>query len=294
MSISVVIPAFDEGSGIDECLRHLSRQGDEVLEIVVVDNASTDDTADRVRAAAVDDPRIRLLHEPTPGVAHARYRGFAEARGDLIASVDSDTLVGTGWASAIAETFGDHPSVMAGTAPIPLWDLPFQGRYRRRNARLDRAARRGLGTGRPVLAPGLSGANSVIRRSAWTEIADEVSVRGDVFEDLDRWLLLRAHGHAAIVVPGMSAVVSGRRLLTGPRSFVRYAACGPRTYALHHQWRMFAVSLLMDTATFVLTMAKLPVNRAWDPAARRFSVARIIDRAIDHRASPIGRAQNPR
>lgn len=288
MSISVVIPAFNEAAVIDDCLRRLSRQGDEVREILVVDNGSTDGTAERVRALGADDPRIRLLHEPTPGVAHARYSGFAESRGEIIASIDSDTLVGPGWALALATTFRDHPEVMAGTAPMVMWDLPCQHWYRRRNRSLEIAARDGLARGRPRHSTGLSGANSAIRRRAWEDIADEVSVRSDVFEDLDRWLLLRRHGHRTVIVPGMSAVVSGRRLLSGPRAFLRYAACAPRTYAMHGHRAMAGVSWVRNAATFVVTMVKLPLNRAWDPARGTFVLRRLTGRGIDVRESPIG------
>ncbi|MFD0926103.1 glycosyltransferase family 2 protein [Williamsia deligens] len=288
MSISVVIPAFNEGRGIERCLQRVSQQGDDVIEIVVVDNASTDDTADLVRRAADTDPRIRLVHEPRPGVAHARYRGFAETRGEIIASLDCDTLVEPGWAAAVAATFAGHPEVMAGTAPMPMWDLPFQRPYRFLHRRLESTAHARLARGIPLRAPGLSGANSAIRRSAWEDIAGQVSTRSDVFEDLDRWLLLREHGHHTVVVPGMSAVVSGRRLLSSPRSIIRYAMCGPRTYAVHGRWGMVGIASVVNTVSVLVTMVKLPVNRAWDPHHRRFSLRRAVGRDLEIRDSPIG------
>lgn len=284
----MIIPAFNEEAGIEECLRRVAQQGDDVLEIIVVDNASTDDTADRVRAVAALDPRIRLLHEATPGVAHARYRGFAESRGEIIASIDGDTLVDPGWAASVTAAFSAHPTIMAGTAPMQMWDLPFQSRHRRMQRFLDALARAGLDRGSPVRAPGLSGANSVIRRPAWDDIADEVSVRPDVFEDLDRWLLLREHGHETVLIPGMSAMVSGRRLLSGPRTTVRYAVCGLRTFAIHRRWGMFAVACIVNTVSVVTTIATLPVNRAWDPRTHRFSVHRALGRGVATRDSPIG------
>lgn len=283
-----MIPAHNEAAGIGECLRRVSQQGPDVEEILVVDNGSTDDTAEIVRAARAEDSRIRLVTEPTPGVAHARYRGFSESRGDVIASIDSDTHVKPGWSLALAKTFADHPDVVAGTTPMIMWDLPCQHWYRRRNRRIEAAARRGLARGHPLHSHGLSGANSAIRRSAWESISRDVSVRSDVFEDLDRWLLLRRHGHRAVIVPGMAAVVSGRRLLSGPRAFLRYAACAPRTYALHGRWGMAVVASAGSAVTFLVTMIKLPVNRAWDPATQRFSLARLLGHGVEQRASPIG------
>ena len=288
MSISVVLPAHNEAPGITECLSRLISQDGPIDEIIVVDNNSTDATPELVGAAHRRDPRVRLVRETRPGVAYARYAGFGVARGEIIASIDSDTLVEEGWASALATAFDRHPQIVAGTGPMTMFDLPFQGRYRRRFEKLNDRAQRALDNGGVLRVPALSGANSAIRRSAWDQIADDVSYRSDLFEDLDRTLLLQERGHDIAFIPHLNAVVSGRRLLSGPRSFYRYAACGPRTYALHGK-RVTAVGAwLVNMLSLIRTTVRLPANRAWDPAARRFSIARLFGRGLDRRASPIG------
>lgn len=287
MIISVVLPAHNEEAGIEECVRRLLAQDRPVDEIIVVDNASTDDTADRVRRVADGDARVTVIHESRPGVAYARYAGFAAASGDVIASIDSDTHVGPRWSTAIAEAFA-HPEVVAGTGPLVMHDLPFQSGFRRRNAHLSRWARRGLERGEPLRVPALSGANSMIRRAAWEQIADEVSVRRDLFEDLDRSILLKQHGVATVLLPGLDATVSGRRLVAGPRAFWRYAACAPRTYAFRGRRAMACVAWVTSVLHLVAMVVMSPANRAWDPAARRFSIARLFGRGLDRRASPIG------
>ncbi|MEH3157040.1 MAG: glycosyltransferase family 2 protein [Gordonia paraffinivorans] len=288
MPISIVIPAFNEGDGIRDCLDRVSAQGPDVAEIVVVDNNSTDDTADHIRSAAARDDRITLVGERRAGVAYARYTGFANASHDLIGSVDCDTVLGAGWAEAITRVMNAHPEVAAGTGPMVFHDLPFQGPYRRRGERLQAKARSALADGKPMRVAALSGANSVLRASVWKEIEEDVSRRSDLFEDLDRSLLLHARGHDTVLIPGMTATVSGRRLLSGPASFIRYAACGPRTYAHHGKWGMAVLATAANTLIFVRTMALLPVNRAWDPDRGRFSLRRILGRGIVIRDSPIG------
>lgn len=287
VDISVVLPAHNEIDGIEQCVRRIMDQERPVDEIVVVDNNSTDGTPDKVRELAAEDPRVRLVSETRPGVAYARYAGFAAARGDIIASIDSDTLVGPSWSSALEEAFR-HPEVVAGSGPLIMHDLPFQDRFRRRNERLSRRAQKGIEAGRPLRLPALSGANSAIRQDAWREIADEVSYRKDLFEDLDRSLLLQDHGHSVVLLPGLDATVSGRRLLAGPRSFLRYAACAPRTYAFRGRRGMAAVAWTTNVLTLVVTMVKLPVNRAWDPQRERFSLGRLTGRGVTVRESPIG------
>lgn len=288
VQISVVLPAHNEAEVISDCLSRLVTQDGPIAEILVVDNNSTDSTAALVADASARDTRVVLLTETRPGVAYARYAGFAAARGDVIASIDSDTRVDPGWAAAIAAAFDDHPQVVAGTCPMLMFDLPFQRAYARRIRRLEDRARRRLDSGRLTPVPALSGANSAIRRDAWTAIAHRVSYRPDLFEDLDRSLLLRDAGHPTTVVPGMSATVSGRRLLSGPRAFLRYAACGPRTYLLHGKKGMAVAAWIANLLTLLRTLALLPANRAWDPDRHAFSLRRLMKREWRLRQSPIG------
>ncbi|MBE7194087.1 MAG: glycosyltransferase family 2 protein [Gordonia polyisoprenivorans] len=288
MRISVVLPAHNEADVITDCLARLTAQDGLIHEILVVNNNSTDSTADLVAHASVSDPRIVLLNEPRPGVAYARYAGFAASTGDVIASIDSDTRVEPGWAVAIATAFADHPEMVAGTYPMLMFDLPFQRAYARRIQRLDARARRRLERGLLTPVPALSGANSAIRRDAWQNIAHQVSYRPDLFEDLDRSLLLRDAGHPLAVVPGMAATVSGRRLLSGPRALHRYAACGPRTYLLHGKRGMAIAAWLANIRALLRTVVLLPANRAWDPTRNEFSLRRLIKGHWHERHPPIG------
>ncbi|MFC0440070.1 glycosyltransferase family 2 protein [Kutzneria buriramensis] len=94
--VSVVIPVRDEESTIDGCLASLRTQRHSDLEIVVVDDASTDRTVAIVQEHVDADPRVRLVRTdgPPPGWAgkvHAMWRGVAETSGDWLLFVDSDT-----------------------------------------------------------------------------------------------------------------------------------------------------------------------------------------------------------
>lgn len=95
--ISVVVPAYNESRYIPDCLESLVRQKTrQEFEVIVVDNGSTDDTA----AAAgrfKKQLNLRIIHEPTKGRGDARRAGFAAARGDIILSTDSDTIVPADW-----------------------------------------------------------------------------------------------------------------------------------------------------------------------------------------------------
>ena len=90
--ISVVIPAFNASAFIAESIGSACRQTHADLDIVVVDDGSTDNTAQIVRELAASEPRIRLIEADHRGVSAARNRGIARARSDLIATLDADDV----------------------------------------------------------------------------------------------------------------------------------------------------------------------------------------------------------
>jgi glycosyltransferase involved in cell wall biosynthesis len=87
--VSVVVPAFNATRFIGEALASIARQEYEPLEIVVVDDGSTDGTAQAAREFGV---RLTLIEQPNRGPAAARNRGIAAAQGGLIAFLDTDDL----------------------------------------------------------------------------------------------------------------------------------------------------------------------------------------------------------
>jgi glycosyltransferase involved in cell wall biosynthesis len=89
-AVSVVMPACNAATTIAASIDSVLAQDFADLELIVVDDGSTDATADIVRAVA--DPRVRLLQQQNKGVSVARNRAIAAARADLIAFLDADDL----------------------------------------------------------------------------------------------------------------------------------------------------------------------------------------------------------
>ena len=87
-SISVVICAYNAASTLDECLRHTCALDYPGLEVIVVDDGSTDATAD----IAQRYPRVRLVQIEHAGLAAARNAGLEAATGELVAYLDSDAF----------------------------------------------------------------------------------------------------------------------------------------------------------------------------------------------------------
>jgi succinoglycan biosynthesis protein ExoO len=89
--VSVVIPAFNAETLIERALGSVQGQDEQDFEIIVVDDCSADNTVAVVKAAALRDPRIRLIRLPTnQGPSEARNVGFAEAKGEWIFILDAD------------------------------------------------------------------------------------------------------------------------------------------------------------------------------------------------------------
>ena len=111
--ISVVIPAFNEEELLPRCLAALADQARALqAEIIVVDNASTDRTAELARQAGAT-----VVHEPRRGYVFALGRGLATARGSVIAVTDADSMVGPRWLAGILAAL-EQPDVAGVTGPV--------------------------------------------------------------------------------------------------------------------------------------------------------------------------------
>jgi len=91
-TVSVVVPVYNGGRSIRQTLTSVLAQTRSDIEVIVVDDGSTDDTAEIVRTFTRRDSRVRLLRQSNGGVAAARNRGIREARGDFVAPIDADDV----------------------------------------------------------------------------------------------------------------------------------------------------------------------------------------------------------
>ncbi len=119
MKVSIVIPAYNEEAYLGKTLAAALAQTYPDLEIIVVNNNSTDRTAH----VAQQFPGVRLVHEPQHGILFARERGRCAATGDIIVSMDADCLPHPQWVANAVRYFTD-PSVVAVSGPYDLYDAP--------------------------------------------------------------------------------------------------------------------------------------------------------------------------
>jgi glycosyltransferase involved in cell wall biosynthesis len=122
MKISVIIPNYNYGNYLTECLTSVfgSDIGKEDYEILLIDDASTDLSVARARDIAFHHRQpLRIFRNLTnAGLVISRNRGISEARGDYLFFLDSDNLIGPSCLRKHLETMESSPDIMACYAPI--------------------------------------------------------------------------------------------------------------------------------------------------------------------------------
>lgn len=121
--LSIVIPAFNESLFIAKTLESLSRQSFKNFELIVVDNNSSDNTAEVARLFGA-----KVITEKKQGVAFARQTGFEVARGKIIATTDADTVLPENWTAEILKKFKQDENLVAFGGLYKLHSGPLSAR----------------------------------------------------------------------------------------------------------------------------------------------------------------------
>lgn len=210
--ISVVIPALNEEANIGKCLEALVAQDNaEPMDIIVVDNGSTDRTMAVALSYADRLPGLRVLSEPRRGRGMARSRGFSEAKGDPIFSLDADTFVPPTWISVYVETLRSDPEIIAVTGVPKITDCdPVRNAFLTAYIPIQMHAYRML-----FGHFWLSGFSFAIKRAAYDAVGG-FNPQTDAYEDMD--LSFRIHrtklGRICLE-PEPRVIFSGRRFKRG-------------------------------------------------------------------------------
>ena len=88
--ISVIVPCYNSSRYLSVCLESLKAQKSPEIEIILIDDGSTDDTGAMLDAFAQTEPRARVIHQKNGGVSAARNCGLVQACGRYIAFMDAD------------------------------------------------------------------------------------------------------------------------------------------------------------------------------------------------------------
>lgn len=91
-SVSVVVPAFNEEAVLSSCVNSILQSGYTDLEVIIVDDGSTDSTADLGRDLAASDERVSYVYQTNAGKGAALNNGYAHSTGEFIMFVDADSV----------------------------------------------------------------------------------------------------------------------------------------------------------------------------------------------------------
>ena len=121
--ISIVVPIHNAESYLDRCVQSIAEQSYPDLEIILVDDGSTDHSAGLCRRWTQQDPRIRLIRQPKGGLSQARNLGLRASTGQYIAFVDSDDWIHPSYIQLL------HTAAVKYSADISACDLSVTHEY---------------------------------------------------------------------------------------------------------------------------------------------------------------------
>lgn len=132
--VTIAVCTYNRARLLTLCLESLSKLKYDLskAEVLVIDNNSTDDTAAVCTTAAAKYPLLCIRHikEHNQGVAFARTRATAEAKGNIIAYIDDDCLADENWLTVITEFYAAHTETMSSGGKItPRFLVPMANWY---------------------------------------------------------------------------------------------------------------------------------------------------------------------
>ncbi len=194
--IAVVVPAYNAGGTIDECIGSLLKldypRG--LLDLVFVDDGSADDTAPRIAA----HPEFRLLRQEHKGPAAARNLGYRSSAADVVVFTDADCVVPPDWLARLAKELESADVVGGGLAPASL-DTAAERFEQARRERLYGSARR--------FVDALPSCNLAFKRCVLDEVGGfDEDYRWASAEDYDLCRRVKAKGHRILYEPSLTVV----------------------------------------------------------------------------------------
>ena len=201
--ISVVIPARDEEQDLEAGLRSVLAQQGVELEVIVVDDHSTDQTgaiADRVAAA---DRRVQVLHDPPLesgwlGKANAMQQGAARASGELLLFTDADIVHQPRCFASAVQLLRERDADLASAMPQLLvrtfWENVIVPMYVAGFAQYGSAAIDDPAAPDAIASGGLL----LIKKDVFDALGGMSEVRGEMFDDVGLARLLKRHGKRVV------------------------------------------------------------------------------------------------
>ena len=245
MKISVVIPAYNEEKYLKQCLASLKKQEVKPDEIIVVDNNSTDKTAQIAKKFGVI-----VLKESRQGITYARNRGFDEAKYEIIARCDADTILPPNWIKRIKADFQRKrmPDAILGLVEFYDMEMPAFPPYF-----VTMVFKFYVGTLKKLMGHyPLNGPNMLITKDIWKKMGKKVCLDdSQVHEDIDLSIHIHKAGGNIVFDDKLMAKFSARRIKNNPDSFfLEYPDRVEKTIKLHYPITLESKVLILNAKIF--------------------------------------------
>ena len=111
-TVSIIIPVYNSERYLNRCLDSVLSQRYTHLEVLLIDDGSTDHSLNICREYAAKDNRIRVVHQDNQGASAARNTGLDHATGEYIMFCDSDDMVSDMWVQRMINALSDEETIM--------------------------------------------------------------------------------------------------------------------------------------------------------------------------------------
>lgn len=275
LTVSIVIPAYNEADTIHDCLMAISQQTVSPYEVILVDNNSTDATV----AIAQQFRFVRVLRERRQGVVHARNTAFSQAKGEIIGRIDADTIIDTDWVETVQNLFTDstHDAI---SGSVTYHNVPFARFF----SVTDRVCRTylGLALGKEYA---MQGANLALRAEAWRSTKRQMCSSSGMHEDFDLSIHLREGGYSTLYTPSLKASVTFRQAGSQWKDYLYYVLLNPGTYAQHGVRRRVVMYPVIGLALISYPLLHV-LHRGYDKSKDTFSFKKVFMSTFVSRVNP--------
>lgn len=135
-SISVIVPVYNVRDYLDECVSSLLGQTMNDIEIILVDDGSTDGSGELCDRYARNDPRVKVIHQENMGLGLARNSGLQAASGTYIGFVDSDDVVSLRFFETLYNTITQYDADIAYCGHLRFSDVVREPEHEKTDVRL--------------------------------------------------------------------------------------------------------------------------------------------------------------
>ncbi len=264
LTLSIVIPAYNEENYLPACLDAIAAQTVLPDEVIVVDNNSSDRTAE----IAESYPFVMLISEPNQHQSFAQKTGFDVAKSDIIGRIDADSLLPENWVKQVKSYFAASPELIGVTGSTRPYDVSVSSVGTRGFEFYINLASRLAGSRM------LWGANCAVRRSAWLKVKDQVMTRGDIWEDYDLSFCLAPQGQLKFV-DGMEIGSSFRAVRESLIHQTRYQFRAVRTFYFRLGFWRTARMMAIWASLYLLFIPVMLDKHILAPAVRLVRSGRV-------------------